>query len=43
MRELSASINRNPNLEELDPVQLESLRIILEILEKMYPEKNTAG
>lgn len=42
MRELSASINRNPNIEDLDPVQMESLRIILEILEKMYLERNTA-
>lgn len=43
MDELSRHINRNTNLDAMDPAQLETMRIILEILEKMYPEKNTAG
>lgn len=41
MDALSRCINRNPNLESLDPAQLETMRMILEILERMYPEKHS--
>ncbi len=36
MEELAVAIERNPNLEEFDPVQAETLRIILEILNSRY-------
>ena len=35
MEQISNQINKNPNLEELEPEQVESLRIILEILDTL--------
>ena len=36
MEQISNQINKNPNLEELEPEQVESLRIILEILDTLF-------
>lgn len=36
MEQISKQINKNPNLEELEPEQVESLRIILEILNTLF-------
>ena len=36
MEQISNQINKNPNLEELQPEQVESLRIILEILNTLF-------
>ena len=36
MEQISNHINKNPNLEELEPEQVESLRIILEILDTLF-------
>ena len=36
IEQISKQINRNPNLEELEPEQVESLRIILEILNTLF-------
>ena len=36
MEEIAAIIDRNPHLEELDPQQAETLRIILEILNARF-------
>jgi hypothetical protein len=36
MEEIAAVIDRNPHLEELDPQQAETLRIILEILNARF-------
>lgn len=39
MEEIAAVINQNPNLEELDPIQTESLRTILEILKGRFEKE----
>ncbi len=36
IEQISKQINKNPNLEELEPEQVESLRIILEILNTLF-------
>ena len=36
IKELAMQIDRNVKLEEIDPGQQESLRVILEILEKLF-------
>ena len=36
MEQISKQINKNPNLEKLEPEQVESLRIILEILNTLF-------
>lgn len=39
IEELSAVINKNPKLEELEPEQVESLRTILEIVMCLSKQK----
>ena len=39
--ELNIALESNPNLENLEPCQIESLRIILEILEKISFKNKT--
>ncbi|MCQ2492069.1 MAG: hypothetical protein MJ087_03400 [Lachnospiraceae bacterium] len=36
VKEIAEAINRNPNLEGLEDCRLESLRMILEMLENLY-------
>ncbi len=35
MKEIAEAVNKNPNLEDLEPVQAERLRTILEILKQV--------
>lgn len=39
VKEIGDVVNKNPNLEDLDPVQTESLRTILEILKQVFEKE----
>lgn len=39
MEEIAAAIDRNPKLEELDPIQAEALKTILEILNSRFEKE----
>lgn len=39
VKEIADAVNQNPNLEDLEPVQAETLRIILEILNQVFEKE----
>ena len=43
IEELAKTIHRNPRLEEMDPAQAETLKTILEILDRRFEKEETSG
>lgn len=43
IEELARTIHRNPRLEEMDPAQAETLKTILEILDRRFEKEETSG
>ena len=43
IEELAKTIHRNSRLEEMDPAQAETLKTILEILDRRFEKEETSG
>ncbi len=43
MAQIAESINKNPNLEDLEPVQAEMLKTILEIIDRRFTKEENDG